>query len=66
MFCIQLRIIEDELWEEAGELMLAVSKEEMEDSWDSVCDSSLFQRMCNMALSADNSAMSIRLQIPGS
>ena len=53
------------LWEEDGQLMLAESREEMEDD---VCERggdgvlSLFQRTCKTAFSAGNSAMSIKLQ----
>lgn len=54
--------MEDELWSEAGELMLAVSREAMEDTWDGDSGPSSFQRMCKTALSAGNSAMSIKLQ----
>lgn len=53
-------IIEDGLWEEAGELMLAVSRDEMEDVGEGVCDPSSFQRMCKTALFAGNSAMPIK------
>jgi len=56
-----LPIIKDELWEEAGELILAVSREEIEVAWDGVCDE-LFQRMCKTYLSVDNLILSIKLQ----
>lgn len=62
MLRIKVLIMEDELWEEAGELKLAVSREEMEDARDGVCGSESSQMMCKTALSEGNSAMSTKLQ----